>query len=66
MKKILLILSTIIFISCDKKLGIEKEYIVKNKIIEDERTERVIMPFKIGNVFYFMNIPVSVTKKYFV
>ena len=66
MKKILLILSTIIFISCDKKLGIEKEYIVKNKIIEDERTERVIMPFKIGSVFYFMNIPVSVPKKYFV
>lgn len=66
MKKILLILSTIIFISCDEKLGIEKEYTVKNKIIEDERTERVIMPFKIGKVFYFMNIPVSVPKKYFI
>ncbi|EEU32863.1 hypothetical protein HMPREF0946_00936 [Fusobacterium vincentii 3_1_36A2] len=51
MKKILLILSTIIFISCNEKLGIEKEYTVKNKIIEDEKTERVIMPFKIGKVF---------------
>ena len=37
MKKILLILSMIIFISCDEKLGIEKEYTIKNKVINSKR-----------------------------
>ena len=51
MRKILSILcTTIIFISCNEKLETEKEYTVKNKIIEDEETERVRMLFKIGKV----------------
>ena len=49
MRKILSILcTTIIFISCNEKLETEKEYTVKNKIIEEERTEEILMPIKIG------------------
>lgn len=63
MRKILSILcTTIIFISCNEKLETEKEYTVKNKIIEEE----ILMPIKIGKVLNFIYIPVSVPKKYFV
>ena len=67
MRKILSILcTTIIFISCNEKLETEKEYTVKNKIIEEERTEEILMPIKIGKVLNFIYIPVSVPKKYVV
>jgi len=46
MKKILLILSMIIFISCDEKLGIEKEYTVKNKVINSKRIEENVWEYK--------------------
>lgn len=67
MKKILLLLySTIIFVSCNENLGTDREYVVKNKITEEERTEEILMPIRIGKILNFKYIPVTIPKKYFI